>query len=145
MVDTAFGYMKEGGMKKHSCRSFKTMFSQVHCTTVWSDEWAAYTCNNAASLPNVSSHSLVNHSIKFVVPSETHTQNIESYWNRVKTKLKRMKECHEHQLYSYLDEFMYREGFGITAQPEYWSSQSCKMAWLWLPRWPTSLPCCSPQ
>ena len=39
-------------------------------------------------------------------------QNAESYWNRVKTKLKRMKGCHAHQILSYLDEFMWWERYG---------------------------------
>ena len=120
-------------MHKHCCRSFKIMFSQVQQSGLMSGQHITmlHHCQN------VSSHSTVNYSIKFAVPSGTHTQNIESYWNRVKTKLKRMKECHKHQLYSHLDKFMYREWFGITARPEYLASQSCKMAWLWLPRWPT--------
>ena len=74
--------------------------------TVWSDEWAVY--NNVATLPNVVNHDTVNHSVEFVAPSGVHTQNIESYWDRVKIKLKRMRGRHEHQLASYL-EFMYRE------------------------------------
>ena len=40
----------------------------------------------------------------------THTQNVESYWNRVKQKFKRMKGCHGHQLPSYLDDFMWHGG-----------------------------------
>ena len=84
----------------------------VNGTTVWSDEWAAY--NNVATLPNVVNHDTVNHSVEFVAPSGVHTQNIESYWDRVKIKLKRMRSCHEHQLASYLDEFMYRERYGST-------------------------------
>ena len=67
-------------------------------------------------VPSVSTHDWVNHSVNFVSPSGTHTQNIESYWNRVKIKLKRMRGCHEHQLTSYLDEFMYRERYGQTAR-----------------------------
>ena len=55
-------------------------------TVVWSDEWAAY--NHVASLPNVSTHDVVNHSVEFVSPSGVHTQNVESYWNRIKIKLK---------------------------------------------------------
>lgn len=82
-------------------------------TTVYSDQWAAY--RHLSSLPNVSRHETVNHSVEFVSPTGVHTQNIESYWNRVKTKFKRMKGCHEHQLPSYLDEFMYRERYGKTA------------------------------
>ena len=35
--------------------------------------------------------------------------NVESYWNRLKTKLKRMKGCRKEQLLCYLDEFMWRE------------------------------------
>ena len=33
----------------------------------------------------------------------------------MKTKIKRMKGCHEHQLASYLDEYMYRERYGKTS------------------------------
>ena len=42
--------------------------------------------------------------------------HIESYWDRIKTKVKRMKGCHRHQLSSYLDEFMWRERHGVTAR-----------------------------
>ena len=84
-------------------------------TVVWSDEWAAY--NHVASLPNVSTHDVVNHSVEFVSPSGVHTQNVESYWNRIKIKLKRMRGCHEQQLARYLDEFiMYRERHRRTAR-----------------------------
>ena len=70
-------------------------------TIIHSDEWAAY--NRVQRLSNVSSHDVVNHSVNFVEPSTgVHTQHVESYWNRVKTKLKRMKGCHGHQLPSYL-------------------------------------------
>ena len=74
-------------------------------TIVHSDEWAAY--NRISSLPNVGSHSTVNHSVTFVDPATgTHTQHVESYWNHCKTKIKRMKGCAEDQIPSYLDEFM---------------------------------------
>ena len=54
---------------------------------IHSDEWAAYNCID--SLPNVSSHSTVNHSVMFMDPATgTHTQNVQSYWNRCKTKFK---------------------------------------------------------
>ena len=78
-----------------------------------SDEWAAY--NRVQMLPYVSTHEVVNHSINFVEPTTgVHTQNVESYWNKVKTKLKRMKGCHGDQLPSYLDEFMWRERYGTS-------------------------------
>ena len=84
-------------------------------TEVHSDEWAAY--NNVARLSNVSTHKTVNHSLHFKDPhTGVHTNNIESYWSRIKTKLKRMKGCHRHQLPSYLDEFMWRERHGRTAR-----------------------------
>ena len=84
-------------------------------TVIHSDEWAAY--RRVQTLPTVSSHGVVNHSLHFVEPTTgVHTQNVESYWARVKTKLKRMKGCHAHQLPSYLDEFMWRERFGQTAR-----------------------------
>ena len=73
-------------------------------TVIHSDEWAAY--RRVASLPNVSSHSTVNHSVTLVDPTTgTHTQTVESYWNRCKTKLKRMKGCVAHQIPNSLAEW----------------------------------------
>ena len=77
-------------------------------TIIHSDMWSAYRC--VQSLPNVASHGSVNHSVEFVNSvTGVHTQNIESYWNRIKTKLKRMKGVRPDQLPSYLDEYMWRE------------------------------------
>ena len=84
-------------------------------TIIHSDEWSAY--RRVGYLPNVSSHSTVNHSLTFVAPvTGTHTQHIESYWNRAKVKFKRMRGCHTHQIPSYLDEFVWRERFGAVSQ-----------------------------
>ena len=78
-------------------------------TTIYSDSWVAY--RSVQQLPAVSQHGMVKHSLNFVDPvSDVHTQNVESYWNRVKTKFKKMKVVHEAMLMSYLDEFMWREG-----------------------------------
>ena len=80
-------------------------------TTIHSDQWRAY--NSVSTLPNVTAHGVVNHSLHFVDPAtRVHTQTVESYWNRIKTKLKRMKGCDANQLPSYLDEFMWRERHG---------------------------------
>ena len=80
-------------------------------SVIHSDMWAAY--RRIQQLPPVAAHHTINHSRHFVDPvTGVHTQNIESYWNRVKTKLKRMKGCHAHQLPSYLDEFLWRERHG---------------------------------
>ena len=83
-------------------------------TIVHSDEWAAY--RRVASLPNVAHHDTVNHSVEFVNSTTgTHTQIIESYWNKTKIKFKWMKGCNASMLPSYLDKFMWRERFGKTA------------------------------
>ena len=82
-------------------------------TTVHSDEWAAY--RRIQRIPTLN-HEVVNHSLHFVDPTTgVHTQHVESYWNRVKGKLKRMRGCHADQLPSYLDEFMWRERHGRSA------------------------------
>ena len=61
-----------------------------------SDEWKAY--NEISELPHMSSHEVLNHSVYFVNPaSGVHTQNLKSYWNNAKQKLKRMKGCHGEQ------------------------------------------------
>jgi transposase-like protein len=83
-------------------------------TTVWSDQWAAY--NSVGSLPGVAGHGVVNHSLHFVDPSTwINTQTVESYWNRVKRKFKRMMGVSSAQLPLHLDEFMWRERYGKTA------------------------------
>ena len=84
-------------------------------TTVRSDEWSAY--RRIQGLPNVQQHETVNHSLHFVDPTTgVHTQNVESYWARVKLKFKRMEGVDAQQLPSYIDEFMWRERYGTTAQ-----------------------------
>ena len=85
--------------------SYSAAFNKINThvaagTIIHSDEWVAY--NRVQRLSNVTTHEVVNHSVNFVEPTTgVHTQNVESYWNRVK-KLKRMKGCHGDQLPSYL-------------------------------------------
>ena len=122
LVDTsqtpALGYMEIVGR-----RDAGTLLPiiQAHVapgTEIHSDQWEAY--NGVADLPNVSTHSAVNHTYNFVDPiTGTHTQNVESYWNRIKTKLKRMKGCTATQLPSYLDEFLWKERHGTTRREAY--------------------------
>lgn len=82
-------------------------------TIVHSHEWRVY--NRVATLPAVVGHRKVNHFINFVDPATgVHTQHIESYWNRVKYKLEKMKGCHRHVLPSYSDKFMWRDQHGNT-------------------------------
>ena len=55
-------------------------------TIIHSDQWASY--NGVAGLTTAAAHHTVNHSVEFVNSvTGVHTQNIESYWNRVKVKL----------------------------------------------------------
>ena len=83
-------------------------------TIIWSDEWAAY--NRVAALPGVAGHEVVNHSLHFVDPTTgVNTQTVESYWNRIKRKFKRMMGVSSRQLALHLDEFMWRERYGKTA------------------------------
>jgi hypothetical protein len=78
-------------------------------------QWRAYT--QVATVPGVAGHATVNHSVNFVDPQTgIHTQHIESYWNQVKVKLKRMRGCATHQIDSYLSEFMWRERHGLTPE-----------------------------
>ena len=75
---------------------------------VHSDEWSAIQSQLGLT------HRTVNHSIEFVTPSGVHTNNVESYWNRAKMKIKVMRGCTKEQLSSYLDEFMWKERHGRT-------------------------------
>ena len=79
-------------------------------TIIHSGQRAAY--NSVNTLPGIAAHRTVNHSLEFVTANGTHTQNIESIWQRVIGKLKRMKGCHGHQLASYLNGFMWCEHHG---------------------------------
>ena len=108
------------GVSSGCCHAASLQAHTAARSTVHSDDWAAY--RQVQQLSNVSTHNVVNHSLRFVDPGTgVHAQNIESYWNRVKTKLKRMRGCHSHQLSRYLDEFLWRERYGKTGG-EAWNS-----------------------
>ena len=68
------------------------------------------------NLLNVAAHKTVNYSVQFVTPSGVHTQNVESYWNRAKIKIRKMRGCAAQEVPSYLDEFMWRVRFGKTTR-----------------------------
>ena len=119
MVDTshspALGYMRI--VPQRNAATLLPIIQQhvAPGTIIHSDEWRAY--RGVSALPNVGSHQTVNHSLEFVNSvTGVHTENIESYWNRAKIKLKRMRGCHENELSGYLDEFMWRERYGKTTR-----------------------------
>ena len=122
MVDTsqtpALGYMEI--VPDQSAATLLPII-QAHIlpgTIIHSDEWAAY--QRVASLPNVSAYHSVNHSIEFVNSATgTHTQNVESYWNKSKIRFRAMKGCHADMLLSYIDDFMWRERRGKTASESF--------------------------
>ena len=97
MVDTSvtpsLGYM-ELVTDRQAATLLPIIQAHMATGTIHSDEWSAY--SRVAALPPVASHGTVNHSVNFVDPGTGfHTQNIESYWNKAKMKLKRMKGCHD--------------------------------------------------
>ena len=60
-------------------------------TIIHSDDYSTYR-TAVGQLPNVARHGIMNHSLHFVDPvTNIHTQHIESYWNRVKIKFKKME------------------------------------------------------
>lgn len=76
-------------------------------TIIHSDQWSSY-----RSLSNNIrfTHHTVNHSRNFVDPIYgIHTQNIESYWNKVKLRIKNSKGCYGENLRSFLFECMYKD------------------------------------
>ena len=76
---------------------------------IYSDGWAAYNGITALGFR----HMVVVHQHHFVDPTTgVHTNNVENYWKRCKSKFKRMSGAVSSVLPSYLDEFMWLERFG---------------------------------
>lgn len=76
-------------------------------TTIWSDEWPAYRALAHNEHYNVGT---ICHKFNFVCPlTGIHTQNVESYNNKIKMGLKKMRGLTEEQRKDYLLEFMWFE------------------------------------
>ena len=74
---------------------------------IMSDEWRAY--RPIASLPEGYTHLTVNHSRNFVDPiTGAHTQQVESLWNKAKSRNRRQHGTHRSMIDSYMCEFMWR-------------------------------------
>ena len=84
----------------------------IYGSIVHSDEWAAYRCLDPQ--PALYGHLTVNHQHHFVDPQSGCTTNhIEAYWSRAKRRFKQMYGTSEALVPSYLDEFMWRERYGM--------------------------------
>lgn len=116
IVDTSFqpalGYMRI--VDRRDQATLLPIIASVAApgSVIHSDEWAAY---HAIQRQLGLTHRTVNHSVEFVTSTGVHTNTIESYWNRVKMKIKSMRGCTRDQLSSYLDEYMWKERYGRTA------------------------------
>ena len=60
-------------------------------------------------------HVSVNHKVQFVNAAGDTTNHIEAMWGRCKKKFKQMHGTSEEMVPAYLDEFMWRQRFGKTA------------------------------
>ena len=91
-----------------TCRNVTANYKTTHRSRdsgCYSDQW--HSCNKVGALPGMT-HGTVNHSLFLVHPvTGAHTQKVESIWNRVKVKLKRMKGVEKVMLPGNLDELMW--------------------------------------
>jgi LSD1 subclass zinc finger protein len=78
-----------------------------HNSIVISDDWASYRrIDEILGFDNL----IVNHSLNFVDPiTGAHTQHIESYWAKVKLRIKVKKGVFGENLHSYLQEWMWKD------------------------------------
>ncbi|XP_066934475.1 uncharacterized protein [Clytia hemisphaerica] len=112
LVDTRFTRAR-GYMEIVNRRNRPTLVNVINNvlnpnTVVHSDRWPAYH-RLRQFVPNCVQHDIVNHTYHFVDPQTgAHTQNIESYWNIFKLKLKAMEGIQLQFLTSYMEEFMWR-------------------------------------
>ena len=109
MVDVS-QQMAMGYMEIVQDRTAKILLPIIKChvwpnMTIHSDQWQSY--SRVQMLPNVTTHGVGESFSAFCGPCH---RNVESYWARVKLKFK-MKGCHESQLPSYLDKFMWCERY----------------------------------
>ena len=112
IVDTSYspylGYMTI--VERRNATTLLPIISEICLpgTIIYSDQWAAY--NNISSLGF--EHQTVNHSLNFINPETgVHTQNIESFWNKQKLRIKKMKAVRRSKLQSYLNEYLWKDRF----------------------------------
>jgi transposase-like protein len=111
IVDTSFkpslGYTTI--VTDRSANSIISVINEVVIpgSIIHTDEWKAYSSLNKS---DIYTHQTVCHKYNFVDPhTGVHTQNVESYNNRLKLKIKQMKGLTLDQRKVFLKDFMYRE------------------------------------
>ena len=102
--------VRKGSIFENSRLSLKMYFHVLYLWSTHDSETHIRERRNAATLFPIIQSVCLDGSWR-VAPDGTHTQNIESYWNRIKQLIKRMNGCHRDFLHWYLQEFMYRERF----------------------------------
>ena len=111
-VDTSYvptrGYMEIVAQRGKATFLYTIQRICLPGTIIYSDKWAAYRDITGLGFQ----YYTVNHSLNFVNPDNgVHTQHIESYWNKNKIYIKKMKGVKKKDLNSYLAEYMWRERF----------------------------------
>lgn len=112
LVDTSFRPSK-GYMQIVNDRTKETLLAIIEqkvCpgSIIHSDEWPAYRNIQDCGFE----HGTVCHKFNFVNPlNNVHTQHVESYWNRQKLRIKKLKGVKKTILPVVLVEFMYRDWF----------------------------------
>ena len=82
---------------------------------VVSDEWRAY-----STISQTFEHQTVNHRLNFVNPETgAHTQNVESLWNRLKNRLKKLMCVGRGKLQTYLNKWMFIDNYSQTPSKFY--------------------------
>ena len=71
------------------------------------DEWRSY-----STISRTFVHQTVNHRFNFVNPETgAHTQNVESLWNRLKRRLKKLMGVSRGNLQTYLNKWMFIDNY----------------------------------
>lgn len=95
-------------VENRSCRILFPIINNVvkSGSIIWSDEWRAYRTLTQAGFE----HYTINHSLNFVDPiTGVNTQTVESLWNRLKRRLKKLMGFSLESLKEHLIEWMWKD------------------------------------
>ena len=111
IVDTSYkpslGFAKVVSDRSATCRLPIIKSVCLPGTIIHTDQWRSY-----KDLGKTFEHQTVNHKVNFINPiTGAHTQNVESYNNKLKYRIKEMRGIKKELIDDYLLEFNYRERF----------------------------------